>query len=160
MSDFLQTKTILISVLSLTKWIYLNDPRVSFYFPETSFRSTLTKAFAKKKSPSSSRHWTFTCVLCPLSSSCHQVSTIYRVVQQLEFRIMNYLYPQLVETAHAKKRYVTHSARHIYLKPAHRIMLVSYLTTKPMLSCRWIIWSVRWWKTLQPEFTHLVTDPG
>ena len=42
MSDFLQTKTIMISVLSLTWWIYSNDhtagPTVSFYFPETSFR--------------------------------------------------------------------------------------------------------------------------
>ena len=37
MSDFHQTKTILISVLSLACWVYLNDPKVSFYFPETSF---------------------------------------------------------------------------------------------------------------------------
>ena len=41
MSDFLQTKTILISVLSLTWWIYSNDPTASFYFPETSFRTSL-----------------------------------------------------------------------------------------------------------------------
>ena len=41
MSDFLQTKTILISVLSLTWWIYLNDSTASFYFPETSFRTSL-----------------------------------------------------------------------------------------------------------------------
>ena len=41
MSDFLQTKTIMISVLSLTWWIYSNDPTVSFYFPETSFRTSL-----------------------------------------------------------------------------------------------------------------------
>ena len=41
MSDFLQTKTILISVLRLTSLIYSNDPTVSFYFPETSFRTSL-----------------------------------------------------------------------------------------------------------------------
>ena len=34
-SDFLQTKTIMISILSLTWWIYSNDPTASFYFPET-----------------------------------------------------------------------------------------------------------------------------
>ena len=39
MSNFLQTKTILISVLSLTWWIYPNDSTASFYFPETSFRT-------------------------------------------------------------------------------------------------------------------------
>ena len=43
MSDFLQTKTILISVLSLTWWIYSNDPTASFYFPETSFRTSLRR---------------------------------------------------------------------------------------------------------------------
>ena len=41
MSDFLQTKTIMISVISLTWWIYSNDPTVSFYFPETSFQTSL-----------------------------------------------------------------------------------------------------------------------
>ena len=41
MSDFLQPKTILISVLSLTWWIYSNDPTASFYFPETSFLNLL-----------------------------------------------------------------------------------------------------------------------
>ena len=34
--------TILISVLSLACWVYSNGPKVSFYFPETSFRSSLT----------------------------------------------------------------------------------------------------------------------
>ena len=42
MSNFLQTKTILISVLSLTWWIYPNDSTASFYFPETLFRTSLT----------------------------------------------------------------------------------------------------------------------
>ena len=41
MSDFLQTNTIMISILSLTWWIYSNDPTVSFNFPETSFRTSL-----------------------------------------------------------------------------------------------------------------------
>ena len=41
MSDFLQTKAIMISVLNLTWWIYSNDPTVSFYFPETLFRTSL-----------------------------------------------------------------------------------------------------------------------
>ena len=50
MSDFLQTKTILISVLSLTWWIYSNDPTASFYFPETSFRTSLIKTSICAKS--------------------------------------------------------------------------------------------------------------
>ena len=43
MSGFLQTKTIMIGILSLTWWIYSNDPTVSFYFPETLFRTSLNK---------------------------------------------------------------------------------------------------------------------
>ena len=39
MSDCLQTKTILINVVSLPRWIYLST--VSFYFPETSFPMTV-----------------------------------------------------------------------------------------------------------------------
>ena len=40
MSEFHQTKSILISVLRLACWVYSNDPKVSFYFPETSFRTS------------------------------------------------------------------------------------------------------------------------
>ena len=38
---FPSNKNYMISVLSLTWWIYSNDPTVSFYFPEISFRTSL-----------------------------------------------------------------------------------------------------------------------
>ena len=43
MSNLVQTKTILISVLRLTWWIYSGDPTVSFYFPKTSFQTSLSQ---------------------------------------------------------------------------------------------------------------------
>ena len=48
MPDFLQTKTIMISILSLSWWIYSNDPTVSFYFPETlfQFQTSLSPAWS------------------------------------------------------------------------------------------------------------------
>ena len=42
MSDFHQTKTLLISVISLACWVYSNDPKVSFFFLETSFQTSLS----------------------------------------------------------------------------------------------------------------------
>ena len=39
----IKQKTILISVLSLTCWIYSNDPKITFYFRETSFQTSLTQ---------------------------------------------------------------------------------------------------------------------
>ena len=53
MSNCLQTKAILISVVSLSWWIYLHSSRGSFYFPETSFPTTLIEG----------SYWSSVCIL-------------------------------------------------------------------------------------------------